>query len=412
MQYGIIMLFILAIMGGCIAYLGDKIGSRVGKRKIKIFGLRPKYSSILITIITGVCIAAMTLCVLGILSENVRVALFGIQRLQEQRDRLEAQEKELGKILQNKNRLIAESSRLLVQQDQQLESKNLALQHTQMDLQQARRVRDEKTKQLFIIQKALNEARLQEQRAIYDKEKAKQELVSLEKTKQRMMDTIQLLDKRIQFLNDSMIHVREGTVMYRFGEILSSSVISGGGNELQAKQRLSEAIQETNIRINKQMGIQDKNAVLVYISPTEFNGAVKALQGAGSKPLLVRVAAAGNIILGEPALVHVQLYDHIKMYRKGEVVYTYRLTPEMITGNAELQVMRILRKVNETARQRGVLPDPLTGNIGVLSAADMFKAISLLQQYQDRTIEVKVICRETTYTEGPLNISLQITPVI
>ena len=31
MEYGWIMLFVLAIMGGIIAYLGDKIGSRVGK---------------------------------------------------------------------------------------------------------------------------------------------------------------------------------------------------------------------------------------------------------------------------------------------------------------------------------------------------------------------------------------------
>ena len=46
MEYGWIMLFVLAIMGGIIAYLGDKIGSRVGKRKIKLFGLRPKYTSI------------------------------------------------------------------------------------------------------------------------------------------------------------------------------------------------------------------------------------------------------------------------------------------------------------------------------------------------------------------------------
>ncbi|MDU3113248.1 MAG: DUF3084 domain-containing protein, partial [Megasphaera sp.] len=53
MEYGWIMLVVLAVMGGIIAYLGDKIGSRVGKQKIKLFGLRPKYTSILVTILTG-----------------------------------------------------------------------------------------------------------------------------------------------------------------------------------------------------------------------------------------------------------------------------------------------------------------------------------------------------------------------
>lgn len=33
MEFGWVMLLVLAIMGGIIAYLGDKIGSRVGKRK-------------------------------------------------------------------------------------------------------------------------------------------------------------------------------------------------------------------------------------------------------------------------------------------------------------------------------------------------------------------------------------------
>ena len=91
MEFGWVMLLVLAIMGGIIAYLGDKIGSRVGKKKIKLFGLRPKYSSILITIITGISISAVTLGVMSILSQNVRIALFGMYQLQLQKAELEQQ---------------------------------------------------------------------------------------------------------------------------------------------------------------------------------------------------------------------------------------------------------------------------------------------------------------------------------
>ena len=38
MEYGWVMLIVLSVMGGSIAYLGDKIGSRVGNRQIKLFG--------------------------------------------------------------------------------------------------------------------------------------------------------------------------------------------------------------------------------------------------------------------------------------------------------------------------------------------------------------------------------------
>jgi len=56
--YGIVLIAVLAIMGGAIAYIGDKLGTRVGKRKLSIFGLRPKHTSIIVTIITGILIAS------------------------------------------------------------------------------------------------------------------------------------------------------------------------------------------------------------------------------------------------------------------------------------------------------------------------------------------------------------------
>ena len=45
---GVVIVLILMVMGGIIAFLGDKIGSKVGKRRLTMFGLRPKYTSIII----------------------------------------------------------------------------------------------------------------------------------------------------------------------------------------------------------------------------------------------------------------------------------------------------------------------------------------------------------------------------
>ena len=102
MESGWFMLIVLAVMGGLIAYLGDKIGSKVGKRKIKLMGLRPKYTSILITIMTGISIAVVTLGVMSVLSENARVALFGMNKLRQQQHVLEEQ----------RDRLLAEADKL------------------------------------------------------------------------------------------------------------------------------------------------------------------------------------------------------------------------------------------------------------------------------------------------------------
>ena len=131
MESGWFMLVVLAVMGGIIAYLGDKIGSKVGKRKIKILGLRPKYTSILVTIMTGISIAAVTLGVMSVLSENARVALFGMAQLRRQQAELETQRDKLlqeadrlAGEMQEKNNLLTENGKLLASQEEQLDDAN------------------------------------------------------------------------------------------------------------------------------------------------------------------------------------------------------------------------------------------------------------------------------------------------
>lgn len=61
MLVGLKILVIIAIMGGLIAYMGDKLGTKVGKRRMSLFGLRPKHTSIIVTIVTGLLVAAARL---------------------------------------------------------------------------------------------------------------------------------------------------------------------------------------------------------------------------------------------------------------------------------------------------------------------------------------------------------------
>lgn len=85
MLRGIFLLFIIAVISGAIAYLGNRLGRFVGKKKLTIFHLRPMHTSTLFTIITGILISLLTIGVSSIMSENVRIALFGMEKLQKER---------------------------------------------------------------------------------------------------------------------------------------------------------------------------------------------------------------------------------------------------------------------------------------------------------------------------------------
>ena len=83
-MFGVTLILGIAITGGIIAFLGDRIGTRVGKRRMTLWGLRPRYTSIIITILTGILIAGSTLSFLVLISYDVRTALFGMEALKKQ----------------------------------------------------------------------------------------------------------------------------------------------------------------------------------------------------------------------------------------------------------------------------------------------------------------------------------------
>lgn len=87
MWWTFVALAMTVFMGGIIAYNGDLIGRKYGKRRVKVFGLRPKHSAILITSVTGILISAITTGVLFLLVRPVReVILEGEAAIRAQRD--------------------------------------------------------------------------------------------------------------------------------------------------------------------------------------------------------------------------------------------------------------------------------------------------------------------------------------
>lgn len=410
MESGWFMLIVLAVMGGLIAYLGDKIGSKVGKRKIKLMGLRPKYTSILVTIMTGISIAVVTLGVMSVLSENARVALFGMNKLrqqqhvlEEQRDRLLAEADKLAREMQEKNDLLADNELKLASQEEQLDGANDRLRLTLLDLEQVQAARDDASAQLGIVQTAFNQVHA-------DLATAQGEIEELEHTKAGLTKTVAALDERNRLLNESMLTVREGTVLFRVGEVLSSSVLTAGQSQDETRSQLSGIMVNINNMIRQRLNITDEKAVLLYISPDEFERTVQELSNSPKDSKLIRVTAAGNIITGEPALVHVNVYDNNLVYNRGREVYTEYFTSEEIESGTELQLLHFLHNVNRSAQADGILPDPLSGNVGALTAVEMFDTISRMKAYGNTGLTLRAVTTQNIFTAGPLRIEIRVEP--
>lgn len=72
MFWTVTALVMTVVMGGFIAYNGDVIGRKFGKRRATLFGLRPRHTAIVITVCTGTVISALTTGVLFLVVPPVR----------------------------------------------------------------------------------------------------------------------------------------------------------------------------------------------------------------------------------------------------------------------------------------------------------------------------------------------------
>lgn len=84
MTSGYILIVAVLVLGGLLATLGDRIGTRVGKARLSLFKLRPRKTATLVTIITGSLISASTLAILFGLSGSLRDGVFELDRIKRQ----------------------------------------------------------------------------------------------------------------------------------------------------------------------------------------------------------------------------------------------------------------------------------------------------------------------------------------
>lgn len=392
MFIGAAIFLVLIVMGGVIAFLGDRIGSKVGKKRMTLFGLRPKYTSVIVTIISGVLISFSTVAVMAVVNENVRVALFGMSRLQ-------AQMNDLNQEIKVKNRELEKGKRQLEARNKEYEDVTKKSEETSRELDRVESQRVYMENELASVQDAYDEAQA-------GVEKSAREIQNLEKTKEELSSNISTLNEEKKTLLDNIYALREGQVVMQAGQILTSVTVDENMTREQTVQMLESVLKDINHMLKQQMNITDESVNLVRISQTDFDNAVQEIAGAKNKKL-VRIVAAQNLIRGERLIVDFDIHDNLLVFSKGEVVYRGSLDAYKDIRNYELQVLRFLKDLSHYAQSKGVLPDPITGNVGVLEGQELMDVIQKVKDYGGQCI-LTVTAKRDIYSQGPLLIDVRV----
>jgi len=97
----VIYTLVLLVVSGVIAYIGDYLGTLVGKRRLSVLGLRPRVTALVVAVGTGMSITLLTLTVAAVMSDSVKIALFSVQELTKDVEMLRAERKRLSDEIQD-----------------------------------------------------------------------------------------------------------------------------------------------------------------------------------------------------------------------------------------------------------------------------------------------------------------------
>lgn len=370
-MFGIRLIFILAIVGGLIAYLGDWLGTKVGKGRMSLFGLRPRYTSILVAVSTGVAIAVFTIAIMAISSEEARTALFGVRDLQKQMVQLKIEAN-----LQNKE--IEEARNVL-------EERQTQLQETQIELENSQLL-------TWKMQKEVGDL-------VETRDRLESERVTLEERIKGLGEVATALEKNISDL-------REGEVLIRVGQILRTGVFAGGQTNEETQRVLNDFMVQTNQELSEEYRGMIGGTQGLLMNQESFNEAVDFLTRHPGD-FAVRVLAAGNLYSGEPLLVSFDMFPNIKIYDLDEVIHEEIIIVESDARQRENQVVDFLRQVNEKAVLRGVHPDPVKGTVGAISLLDIYGTVGQLSNYHGR-VQLIAKAKQRIFSSGPVRLEIQI----
>ena len=375
-MYSIILLLTLIIISGVIAYIGDSTGFRIGKKKISVFGLRPRHTAILIAIITGIIISILTITILSILSNDVRTALFGLDELREK-------QYELTQEIKVRNTMLADAHK-------ELKEKTLELEELEAEYQKVNdqiRSQTAQVESLIEIKQSLTKER----------DNLQQEIVELE-------DTIKALYSGISWL-------RSGDVIIDQGEEIAMIIIKSGISKEQIEQELLSLLSQATRKVLELGAAPDENSgQVLIISRKEFNDLIEKISESREE-LIVRLLASMNVIKGEVVIANFALLENKLIFKENEVLLVEEIPVIKDPKEAENRLFTILRKVNLKAVQEGIIPEPRTSLVGTISAVNLFEMVRDIVQ-SDTGLQIKVTALADTWTTGPFKVGMEVIKII
>jgi uncharacterized protein (DUF3084 family) len=458
MTSGYILIAAIFLLGGIVAVFGDRIGTKIGKARLRLFNLRPRQTAMIITWITGMLISALTLGILFGLSGSLRRGIFQLDDILQEKRQTEA---ELAKVEQQQQQVQGQLLRVQNQQSEAVVNLNASNEKFERSKKQVKKIsaqakklqqeldnllteRSKRQEQLNQLQQQGQELQVQLQQReqkitqqdkilstkevrLKDLEKQQQLLqtqvqerdssivkldeaissaeVSLKLRTKRLAqleDQLAFLSRDVAALEQSYQELREKKIAVVRSQVLSSAVVRIV-DPSAAKSAIDSLLRQANTNAVKatQFSGAESEQRIVRITRSQVEQLESEIQD--GRDYVIRILSAGNYVQGEKEVrVFADLALNQQIFKAGEEIATVSLDSQDVTRQEVQERLNWLLAVSRFRAQRaGTLGDI---EIGDNQIEDLIDFVDKITQAQEPVKEIKAIVSENTYTAGPLKI--------
>ena len=342
---GWLLILALLVLGGVLSTLGDRLGSLVGKSRLSLFNLRPRKTAVLITVLTGSLISALSLGLMLLVSQQLRVGLFELDRIEHR---------------------LRESRTSLGRSQAELKRSHSDLLKAEKGRKQARQLLAEAERQARSLRAALGP--LMQQRLALEKQRDQlnRDIRSKDADIQRNQQELAQVKGRIVAAGKELKELEANLLALRRGDV----VISSGQSLVIAKVKLQKSSQSKEVI---EALLQQANKVAFQrVLPGESQerqvllvprGDIAKLEDVITKPgtWVVSIVSAGNVLRGERrVMAFPDVRPNRQVVRQGDQMATTVLEAEERSPQEVQSRLNLLLAATFTRAQRqGALADGL-----------------------------------------------------
>jgi len=408
-MYGILIIILLIILSGLIAYLGDQIGMKVGKKRISIFGLRPKYSSIIITVITGVLIAALSITILLTVYGSLREAIFNINKVVLRLENLDEELKQKDEKLKNMQEEIntkSEELEILQTQKTNLESKLNDLQNElKMVEDELKNTKDE----LAITEKeltkteedlksaeeniaALRKNRDQLNQRISELNDQKNELEakvsSLNERMSKLTEDYEVASELANRLGEDMYYYMREDMVYQKGDTVYAKVIEGGQSENDTINALNKFLTEANEAAkSRPIKVDEETGMALELQTEDILYTARVLYNMDEgQQVIVSLVSSVNVPRNEWLKANFVLEKNFKVFAKGDFIAAKVIDANDQTAAIDAELRSLLAEVNKKAKENGLITD----SEGQVGSIDFINFYQLVENVKSKNEKIRV----------------------